>query len=66
MRINGELYGLKSRFHIQGRFVRDELVVFRLSVKLDERLRTDGCRLMLGDSESRVDVFPFDKIFNKD
>lgn len=55
---------------MQGRFVRiDDEDVCRCSIKLDERLRTDGGRFVLGERESRVDVlsiFPFDRRFNKD
>lgn len=56
IRINGELYGLKSKFHIHGLFLflGTSLIfsIFELST-LDERLTIDGLRLILEEKESR-------------
>ena len=64
IRINGELYGMKSKFHMHGTFFFFQLVFLRVSVRLDERLSTEGRRPRLSTvKESRVEIFDASSAF---
>ena len=54
--MNEELYGLKSRFHMHGCFLRRDVAFIAASLALstlDERLSTDGLRFTPVENESR-------------